>query len=112
MGISTHVLNAALGKPAAGVAVALDRMEPSGWRPVTESSTDADGRAASFLSRDLPADPGLYRLRFGAGAYFAALGVDTLFPEIEVRFTVQAGERHYHLPLLLTPHSYTTYRGS
>lgn len=112
MGISTHVLNVALGQPAAGVAVVLDRMEQSGWRPVVACSTDAEGRAASLLSRDLPADPGLYRLRFGTGAYFAALGVETLFPEIEVHFNVQAGELHYHLPLLLTPHSYTTYRGS
>ena len=112
MGISTHVLNTALGQPAVGMAVALERMTSSGWSPVAESSTDADGRAGTLLPRETPAAAGLYRLRFGSGAYFAGLGTATLFPEIEVRFAVGAGEAHYHMPLLLTPHSYTTYRGS
>lgn len=112
MGVSTHVLNTALGRPAVGVAVALSRMEPSGWSLVAENMTDADGRAATLLPREASAAPGLYRLRFATGAYFAGLGVDTLFPEVDVRFEVRGGERHYHLPLLLTPNSYTTYRGS
>ena len=112
MGISTHILNTALGRPAAGVSVALDRKAESGWSQVAESMTDSDGRAAALLSSDAPADPGSYRLRFAVGAYFAAFGTETLFPEIEVHFEVRAGERHYHLPLLLTPNSYTTYRGS
>lgn len=112
MGISTHILNTALGQPAAGVAVALHRMGPSGWSLVAESRTDADGRAGTLLPRDLPARAGLYRLCFATGAYFAALGTATLYPEIEVLFEVRAEEGHYHLPLLLTPNSYTTYRGS
>lgn len=112
MGVSTHVLNTALGRPAAGVAVALDRRSEGDWSLIAQDSTDADGRAATLLSRDLPAAPGLYRLRFATGAYFTALGTETLFPEVEVRFEVRPGELHYHLPLLLTPNSYTTYRGS
>ena len=87
-------------------------MEPSGWSQLAESRTDPDGRAAPLLPRDVPPAAGLYRLHFATGAYFAALGVATLFPEIEVRFEVLSGEIHYHLPLLLTPNSYTTYRGS
>ncbi len=112
MGISTHVLNTSLGRPAAGIAVALDRMAAGGWDPVAHDNTDTDGRAALLLPRKQAADPGIYRLRFATGAYFATLGAATLFPEIQVHFEVRAGELHYHLPLLLTPHSYTTYRGS
>ena len=112
MGISTHVLNTSLGRPAAGVAVSLDRMAPGGWVPVAHGTTDPDGRAASLLPREQPADPGTYRLRFATGAYFANLGAATLFPEIQVHFDVRPNELHYHLPLLVTPHSYTTYRGS
>lgn len=112
MGISTHILNTALGQPAADVPVALYRMTPSGWSLITESRTDPDGRAATLLPRDAPAPAGLYRLSFATGAYFGALGIATLYPEVEVQFEVRAGERHYHLPLLLTPNSYTTYRGS
>lgn len=112
MGVSTHILNTALGQPAAGVAVVLDRRAEEIWSLVAEGTTDVDGRAAALLPREIVAAAGLYRLRFATGAYFAGLGVDTLFPEVEVRFEVRAGERHYHLPLLLTPNSYTTYRGS
>ncbi len=112
MGVSTHVLNTALGLPAAGVAVALERRAATEWDLLSQTATDADGRAAALLPRDTPAAPGIYRLRFATGAYFISLGTETLFPEVEVRFEVRAGELHYHLPLLLTPQSYTTYRGS
>lgn len=112
MGISTHVLNTSLGQPAVDVDVALDRMTTRGWTSMAQGATDTDGRAASLLPRNQPPDPGLYRLRFATGAYFANLGAATLYPEITVHFEVRAGELHYHLPLLVTSHSYTTYRGS
>jgi 5-hydroxyisourate hydrolase len=107
-GITTHVLDAVIGKPAAGVAVRLEKREASGWTLVYESVTDADGRC-----RDLApsAEPGIYRLTFDTGTYLNRKGRSTIYPEISITFTC-AGEEHYHLPLLLSDNSYTTYRGS
>ena len=107
-GITTHVLDVVLGKPAAGVAVRLERREDSAWIVIREGTTDADGRC-----RDLANDagPGHYRLVFATGAYLERLGRRSNFPEISI--TIKCGdEQHYHLPLLLSDNSYTTYRGS
>ncbi|MFD7153610.1 hydroxyisourate hydrolase [Kribbella sp. NPDC059898] len=101
--LSTHVLDTALGRPAAGVPVELyrgDVLEASG-------TTDADGRVAL-----VPAlGPGTYRLRFDVTTYAESTGQDIFFPEVSVTFTV-ADERHYHVPLLLSPFAFSTYRGS
>jgi 5-hydroxyisourate hydrolase len=107
-GITTHVLDVVLGKPAAGVAVRLERREGSAWAMVRESATDADGRC-----RDLANDagPGQYRLIFATGAYLERLSRRSIYPEISITFNCGDGE-HYHLPLLLSDNSYTTYRGS
>jgi 5-hydroxyisourate hydrolase len=106
--ITTHVLDAVLGKPAARIAVRLDRRESDGWIAVAESATDADGRC-----RDLAGDAlsGVYRLTFATGSYLLAQGRSSIYPEISITFIV-GGEAHYHLPLLLSDNSYTTYRGS
>lgn len=110
--LTTHVLDAATGAPAVGVAVEL---ADARGLPVDDGVTDADGRA-SLGPELLPA--GEYTLAFRTGAYFAALGVDTFYPFVTVTFTVAvakdgAGEpRHYHVPLLLSPFAYSTYRGS
>ncbi len=112
MGISTHVLDATLGRPAAGVAVALSLLDAGEWRTQAEGSTDEDGRLPALLPRELPPCAGVYRLRFATGAYFAAIGVSGLYPFVEISFVVRDGERHCHIPLLLTANSYTTYRGS
>ncbi|TCK00297.1 hydroxyisourate hydrolase [Nocardia alba] len=102
--VSTHVLDAVRGVPAAGVAVWLVR----GERRLTEALTDADGRV-SALAAGL--DAGDYRLFFDTGSYFAAQGIETFYPEVCVAFTV--GEQsHLHVPLLLSPFAYSTYRGS
>src|SRR4051794_26860970 len=106
MGISTHVLDAALGRPAAGVAVRL--VGPSG-APV-EEFTDADGRVAELVSG--AAEPGEYQLRFDTGGYFTASGRESFYPEVVVTFTVDDAAQHYHVPLLLSPFAYSTYRGS
>jgi len=106
--ISTHVLDAVLGRPAAGVIVRLEtRIGPS-WTLVGEGATDADGRC-----RDLApdAEPAIYRLTFATGAYLSRAGRSSIYPEIAITFTCD-GEAHYHLPLLLSDNSYTTYRGS
>jgi 5-hydroxyisourate hydrolase len=106
--ITTHVLDTVLGKPAAGIAVKLERQEKQDWRVVASADTDGDGRCSN-LAPD--AVPGTYRLTFATGAYFAHLGRTSIYPEIAITF--QCGnDAHYHLPLLLSDNSYTTYRGS
>ena len=101
--VTTHVLDAALGRPAAGMAVRLERWDGA---VVAEVRTDTDGRA-----RDLgDHEPGDYRLVFGTGPWFAAAGRDTFYPEVAVGFRLGLG--HHHVPLLLSPYAYSTYRGS
>ena len=110
MTVSTHVLDASLGHPAAGVAVTLSRLA-DGWLDVESGVTDSDGRRRFFA--DTPG--GTYRLQFATGAYFAARAVDAFYPEVTVTFTVPqagTGTGHLHVPLLLSPFAYSTYRGS
>lgn len=108
MSLSTHVLDTHLGRPAAKVAVRADRHDGGTWRLLAEALTDDDGRLAG-----LPADEaGTYRLRFGTGPYFAGLGVQTFYPEVSVVFTITDPGEHHHVPLLVSPYGYATYRGS
>jgi 5-hydroxyisourate hydrolase len=104
--LSTHVLDTSLGRPAAGVRVAL---ESESGGEMGEGVTDADGRIAGIGPDRL--DAGDYRLRFDSGDYFGALGVTGFYPEVVVTFTV-SGDGHLHVPLLLSPYGYSTYRGS
>lgn len=107
--LTTHILDAVRGAPATNVAVTLAQYLPGGTtQPIADGFTDADGRLA--LGPDLlPA--GLYAITFATGAYFADQGIGTFYPLVTVTFTV-ADDRHYHVPLLLSPFSYSTYRGS
>jgi 5-hydroxyisourate hydrolase len=108
--ITTHVLDTSRGRPAARVAVALEREgEAGGWMAVGRGATDADGRLKDLTDAEVEA--GTYRLTFETGAYFAALGVESFYPRVAVIFTVGAGE-HYHVPVLVNPFGYSTYRGS
>jgi len=109
--ITTHVLDTALGRPARGVPVRLSRIAPdqTANQTVAEATTDDDGRVAG-LGPD-QAEPGTYQLRFDVAAYFAATGQDCFFPEVTVTFEV-TDQRHHHVPLLLSPFAYSTYRGS
>ncbi|HWR85189.1 MAG TPA: hydroxyisourate hydrolase [Rhodoglobus sp.] len=104
--VTTHVLDAALGRPAAGVEVAL--AGPFG-EIIATGVTDVDGRVASLGPDAL--EPGEYQLEFATGAYFAEAARDTFFPRVTLHFTI-AGPQHYHVPLLLSPFAYSTYRGS
>jgi 5-hydroxyisourate hydrolase len=105
MSLSTHVLDTAAGRPAQGIAVRLERSGEAGWAQVAAGVTDDDGRLQDWV----PEFPhGVYRLVFDTGAY---LGDDAFFPEVVVTFAVTAGG-HYHVPLLLSPYGYSTYRGS
>ncbi|MCU1646001.1 MAG: uraD [Nocardia sp.] len=103
--LSTHVLDAVRGTPAAGVEVTLFDW---GGDELASGLTDADGRITGLGSELSIGD---YRLRFATGAYFAAQGVDAFYPEVSIAFTV-AEERHHHVPLLLSPFAFSTYRGS
>jgi 5-hydroxyisourate hydrolase len=105
--ITTHVLDATAGRPAAGVAVTL--LAATGEQ-VASGVTDADGRVADLGPDRL--EPGHYRIDFGTGDYFAARGQDTFYPQVSIAFGVSADQAHYHVPLLLSPFAYSTYRGS
>jgi 5-hydroxyisourate hydrolase len=105
--ISAHVLDASAGKPAAGVSV---RLADGTGTVIAEAVTDADGRVAELGPDRL--DPGDYSVTFGSGDYFTARQVASFHPSVSVLFTAAADQRHYHIPLLLSPFSYTTYRGS
>jgi 5-hydroxyisourate hydrolase len=107
-GITTHVLDTVLGKPAAGIGVRLERLDEESWLLLAESATDADGRCRNLESE---AAIGLYRLTFSTAAYFKEQRRSSIYPEICITFHCR-GEAHYHLPLLLSDNSYTTYRGS
>ena len=108
MSLSTHVLDATTGAPAVGVSVRLETQHGDDWHAGPERRTDQDGRVSAF---DPPA-PGVHRIRFGTGAYFAGRGIETFYPEVVVTFAVTDVGRHYHVPLLLSPFAFSTYRGS
>jgi 5-hydroxyisourate hydrolase len=111
--ISTHVLDTALGRPAAGVTVHLDFADPSGgWRPLSVSVTDDDGRCPNLLPPGQPLTPGQYRLSFETGTYHQAQSIKGLYLTVDITVTVRPGDTHLHVPLLLSPNGYTTYRGS
>ena len=111
--ISTHVLDTAKGRPAAGVGVVLERAEGANrWQTLASGSTDVDGRLRTLWPESTPLVPGVYRLVFDTARYFAAASVATFYPQVVIVFETVAGETHYHVPLLLNPYGYTTYRGS
>jgi 5-hydroxyisourate hydrolase len=109
--ITTHVLDTALGRPAAGVPVRLSRIDPDQPQPsvLAEATTDDDGRVAALGPDQVPT--GTYQLRFDTAAYCAASGQECFYPEVTVTFAV-TDQRHHHVPLLLSPFAYSTYRGS
>jgi 5-hydroxyisourate hydrolase len=106
--ISTHVLDAVLGKPAAGIAIRLEAARDGGSIVIAEGATDADGRCRDFAP-DAP--KGIYRITFATGDYLKSKNRASIYPEVTITFQCD-GETHYHLPLLLSDNSYTTYRGS
>lgn len=105
MSLSTHVLDTGRGRPAAEVPVRLEARRDGEWHRLAEGRTDADGRLAGW---SVP-DAGVYRLVFGTGDYLGGTG---FYPEVTVAFRVADAAEHYHVPLLLSPFGYTTYRGS
>ncbi|HVY47969.1 MAG TPA: hydroxyisourate hydrolase [Minicystis sp.] len=113
--ITTHVLDTARGRPAAGVLVVLDRAtndDPPHYQELGRGATDADGRLRTLLAPEAHLIAGTYRLTFHTAAYFHALGVEAFYPEVAVLFTIRDASQHFHVPLLLSPFGYSTYRGS
>ncbi|SEP51646.1 hydroxyisourate hydrolase [Amycolatopsis saalfeldensis] len=102
--VTTHVLDTAAGKPAAGIPVRFERGDGS---PIADGVTDEDGRIRDLGPETL--DPGVYRLIFDTGAY---LGPDAFFPDVTLAFRITDGTAHHHVPVLLSPFAYSTYRGS
>ena len=112
-GITTHVLDTARGRPAAGVPIVLEVKDTGGeWREIGRGETDADGRAKALLPEGFALAEGQYRLTFDTETYFAAGGAQGFYMEVVVSFVVRDAGAHYHVPLLLSPYGYSTYRGS
>jgi 5-hydroxyisourate hydrolase len=111
MGLSTHVLDTARGRPATGLRVTLHTRDDGAWSKVAEGLTDANGRLGQLLA-DGELHAGIWRLVFDTGGYFAASGTIAFYPQVTVEFTVAAPEEHHHVPLLLSPFGFSTYRGS
>jgi 5-hydroxyisourate hydrolase len=105
--LSTHVLDTSLGAPAAGITVVLESLD---GQQIGDGVTDGDGRIGALGPERL--DVGDYRLRFATGSYFAGRGVPAFYPEVVVVFTIADADQHYHVPVLLNPFGYSTYRGS
>jgi 5-hydroxyisourate hydrolase len=110
-GISTHILDLALGRPAAGVGVKLLRWNNRSWVEVAAQRTDVDGRCRELLPL-AEMSVAIYRIVIDSGAYFAVSGEPGLFPDVSITFDVKDAGASYHMPLLLSPNGYTTYRGS
>jgi len=110
--LTTHVLDVSRGRPAAGVPVVLEAEEAgTGWKELKRGKTDKDGRLRDLLAPGLLVQ-GTYRLTFDTHAYFAALKIEALYPQVTIVFSVRDANEHYHIPLLLSPFGYSTYRGS
>lgn len=111
--ISTHVLDLSRGRPAQGVVVVLDqRLGAESWTELSRGATDGDGRISRLAPESLRLATGVYRLRFATGPYFAEQGSRCFFPEVAVIFEVEEPAGHFHIPLLISPYGYSTYRGS
>jgi 5-hydroxyisourate hydrolase len=110
VGISTHILDTTRGRPAAGVKVTLEKADSKGFAVLGGGTTDEDGRVKDLLSHS--PEPGNYRITFHVAPYFEGLGVPAFYPEVSIVFTVTEAGQRFHVPLLLNPFGFTTYRGS
>ena len=110
--ISVHVLDQQTGLPAQGMQVALERAQGNGWARISQGQTNADGRIAALYPAGQPLQQGHYRLTFQTGDWYGARGASTFYPKVEVVIDADGTLPHYHIPLLLSPYGYSTYRGS
>lgn len=109
--ITTHILDTTKGKPATGVRISLYQQHNEDWKEIGIGTTNNDGRVSDLLKKDALLDLGIYKMRFETGEYFDKQGIQSFYPFVEIIFTITTKE-HYHIPLLISPHGYNTYRGS
>ena len=112
MTVSTHVLDTARGRPAAGIAVRLLRQQGTNWIELSSGETNADGRMPALLPEGSSGGAGAYRLTFDVGTYFEQDGIQSFYGVVTIDFVVRDAAPHYHVPLLISPYGYSTYRGS
>ena len=110
--ISTHILDTSRGHPAIGVEVTLSRWNRDRWQNLGKAVTDKNGRISDLHQGTIHGEQGLYRLQFATEKYFAAFNTEALYPWVDVVFGIKDAKEKYHIPLLLSGHGYTTYRGS
>lgn len=111
--ITTHVIDMMLGKPAAGITVTLEMKGKSGdWTKISSGTTNPDGRINDLFPDGMPLEKGIYRLTFETAAYFRSIQTESFYPHVQIAFEVKESSAHYHVPLLLSPFGYSTYRGS
>ncbi len=110
--ITTHILDISTGSPARGVPVVLERQTETGWEIIGNGETDDDGRVRDLLDSEVILQTGNYRLTFDTETHFARQQIEGFYPQVTVAFIVRNAVQHYHVPLLLSPFGYSTYRGS
>lgn len=110
--ITTHILDISAGCPARGVPIILERRTMTEWEIIGQGVTDEDGRLRDLIESDMKIPPGDYRLTFDTKTYFTQQRIEGFYPQVTVTFTVRDAAQHYHVPLLLSPFGYSTYRGS
>ena len=109
--LTTHILDTTQGKPAAGVQIVLYQQQGTDWKEIVRGITNHDGRITDWLPKEELLPPGLYKLKFETGDYYKQLMISSFYPFVEVVFSI-TDQLHYHVPLLLNPFGYSTYRGS
>ena len=109
--LTTHILDTSIGKPAQNVSVVLEQIQSSSWNKIAEGVTNLDGRVSNLLATDKILDTGIYRLIFDTQSYFKKQNIKTFYPSVTIEFEI-TDATHYHVPLLLNPFGYSTYRGS
>ncbi|MFT7527702.1 MAG: 5-hydroxyisourate hydrolase [Arenicella sp.] len=110
--ITTHILDTAVGRPAENVEAVLYRYKDKEWLELGRGNTDEDGRIADLYLSEGSLPQGIYRINFDTAAYFEAINVAAFYPSVDIQFNVEGDGQHYHIPLLLSPFAYSTYRGS
>lgn len=111
-GITTHILDTSRGRPAEGVPIVLELQKGEQWTSVGSGKTNSDGRLGTLIAEGTTIETGTYRITFDTKSYFDAQGITGFYPVVHIVFTVAAADEHYHVPLLLNPFGYSTYRGS
>lgn len=109
--LTTHILDTTRGKPAQGIPIVLYQQKENEWVEKAKGITNAEGRIVDFLKKDVVLEFGIYKLKFSTGEYFGILSIETFYPYIEIVFEITTNS-HYHVPLLLNPFGFSTYRGS